>query len=87
MTQNSRSLSKRRGDNANNDRETNRHMSDPWATKNRYKPFVRHGKPPMTPPEGRTSTPPLLASFLLALARRAAVEEVPVYEVRYRLPE
>jgi hypothetical protein len=29
MTRNSRILSKRSGDNTNNDRETNRHISDP----------------------------------------------------------
>ena len=41
----------------------------------------------LTPPEGRASTPALLASFLLALARRAAVEEVRIYEFRDPLPE
>ena len=70
MIQNSRILSKRSGDNTNNGRETNRqHIA------------VRIR---LTPPEGRASTPALLASFLLALARRAAVEEVRVYVFRDR---
>lgn len=41
----------------------------------------------LPPPEGRASTPALLASFLLALARGAAVEEVRIHEFRNPSPQ